>query len=230
MNYRHRNKRILAWRYAMALPRSLWYNLRLLPWGQARRLPILISNRTIVDALTGEVVLKAEGLRIGMVKVGFTTFQGSDYRRERTRLSIRGRLVVEGECSLGAGSSVEVAEGGVLTIGPEFNLGPRSLIICHKEITFGRFDRISWGCTLMDTDQHALVDEEGKRVNPDRAIVFGDNVWMGCHTIVTKGVTLADNTTVAAGSRLAGRYEEPMTVLAGNPATVVRRGVKREQQ
>lgn len=230
MNYRHHIKRMLAWRYLMAMPRSLWYNLRLLPWRQARRLPILISNRTSIDALTGKVEINASNLRVGMVKIGFNTYQGSNYRHDRTRLNLRGRMVVEGECSLGAGSSVEVAEGGVLTIGPQFNLGPRSLIICHKEITFGRFDRISWGCTLMDTDQHALVDEEGKRVNPDRAIVFGDNVWMGCHTIVTKGVTLADNTTVAAGSRLAGRYEEPMTVLAGNPTTVVRRGVKREQQ
>lgn len=230
MNYRHHNKRILAWRYLMAMPRSLWYNLRLLPWRQARLLPILISCRTKIEALSGEVKIAADELRMGMVKVGFTTFQGSDYRRERTRLNIRGKLVVEGDCSFGAGSSVEVAEEGVLTIGPQFNLGPRSLIICHKEITLGTFDRISWGCTLMDTDQHALVDGDGNRVNPDREIVFGNNVWMGCHTIVTKGVCLADDTTVAAGSRLAGRYEESMTVLAGNPATVVRRGVKRQQQ
>ncbi len=229
MNYRHHNKRILAWRYLLSMPRSLWYNLRLLPWRQARRLPILISNRTAVDALSGTVELTAADLRTGMVKVGFTTFQGSDYRHERTRLNIRGKVVIEGDCSLGAGSSVEVAEEGLLTIGPQFNLGPRSLLVCHHAVTFGTFNRISWNCTLMDTDQHALVDTEGRRVNPDRPILFGSNVWMGCHTIVTKGVTLADNTTVAAGSRLAGHYDEPLTVLAGNPATVVRRGVKRQQ-
>ena len=230
MSYRHRNKRILAWRYLMAMPRSFWYNLRLLPWRQARRLPILISNRTVIESISGEIDITATSLRTGMVKVGFTTFQGSDYYRDRTRLNIRGKMVIGGDCSLGAGSSVEVAEGAVLTIGPMFNLGPRSLVICHKDITFGTFDRISWDCTLMDTDQHPLVDIDGQRVNPDRSIVFGDNVWMGCHTIVAKGVSLADNTTVAAGARLAGRHDEPMTVLAGNPATIVKRGVKRQQQ
>ena len=81
----------------------------------------------------------------------------------------------------------------------------------------------------MDTDQHSLVDSDGCRVNNDCEIRFGDNVWLGCHVIATKGVTLADNTTVAAGSRLAGCYSEPLTVLAGNPAVVVRRGIKREQ-
>lgn len=229
MNYRHRTKRISAWRYLLAMPRSMWYNLRLLPWRQARRMPILVSNRTVMECLSGKVELDATDLRIGMVKIGFTTFQGSDYRRERTRLNIRGKLVLGGECSLGAGSSVEVAEEGVLTIGPQFNLGPRSLIICHKAITFGTFDRISWDCTLMDTDQHALVDGDGKRVNEDRPIHFGDNVWVGCHVIVAKGVSLADNTTVAAGACVAGRHEETETVLAGNPATIVRRGVKRQQ-
>lgn len=229
MNYRHHNKRMLAWRYLMAMPRSLWFNLRLLPWKQARRLPILISNRTSIDALSGKLEIHAQELRVGLVKIGFNTYQGSDYRHERTRFNLRGRMVVEGECDLGAGSSVEVAENGLLTLGDKFCFGPRSLLICHHSITFGTFDRISWCCTLMDSDQHALVDQEGKRVNQDRPIVFGNNVWMGCHTIVTKGVTLADDTTVAAGSRLAGRHEEPMTVLAGNPATVVRRGVKRQQ-
>ena len=230
MDERHRKRRIDALRFALALPRSMWYNLRLLPWGQARRMPLLVSNRTAVDSLSGEVELRATKLRTGMVKIGFATFQGSDYRRERTRLNLRGRMVIEGDCSLGAGSSVEVAEGATLTLGAGFNLGPRSLIVCHKAMTFGTFDRISWCCTLMDTDQHALVDGDGARVNPDRPVVFGDNVWMGCHSIATKGVTLADDTTVAAGARLAGHYGEEMTVLAGNPATVVRRGVKRERR
>lgn len=227
MNYRHRNKRKTAWHYALALPRSLWYNLRMLPWRQAWRVPILVSNRTVVECLSGELVISANELRMGMVKVGFATFQGSDYRHERTRLDIRGRMVIGGECSLGAGSSVEVAEGATLTVGPMFHLGPRSLLICHKAMTFGRHDRISWNCTLMDTDQHPLADGDGRRVNEDRPVCFGDNVWMGCHSIVTKGVRLADDTTVAAGSCVAGRHEESLTVLAGNPATVVRRGVKR---
>ena len=62
MNYRHHIKRMLAWRYLMAMPRSLWYNLRLLSWKQARRLPILISNRTSIDALTGKVEINASNL------------------------------------------------------------------------------------------------------------------------------------------------------------------------
>ena len=230
MNYRHHIKRQMAWRYLCALPRSVWFNLRMLPWRQARHLPILVSCSTVVEALSDRMVLNTDELRTGLVKIGFTTYQGSDWRHDRTRINLRGTMVVSGECSLGVGSSVEVAEEAVLTLGPRFNLGPKSLIICHKEMTFGCFNRISWECTLFDTDQHRLVDTDGKCVNPDRPVAMGDNVWIGCHVIVSKGVTLPDNTTVAAGTCLAGHFDETMTVLAGNPARVVKRGVKREMK
>lgn len=228
INERHQQKRRDGLRYLLALPRSIYYNLRLLPFRQARRLPLLISHRTVVRHLSAEVVLPDEKIRTGLVKIGFATFQGSDFGRERTLVDLRGRLVVGGECAFGAGCCVEVAEGAELRVGERFHLGPRSLLICHRAMTFGRSVRISWNCTLMDTDQHRMVDADGKVCNSDRPLLMGDNVWVGCHVIATKGVQLADNTTVSAGARLTGRYDEPCTVLAGNPATVVRHNVKRD--
>lgn len=229
MNERHRKKRLDAWRYALALPRSIWYNFRLLPAKQAVRLPLLVSHRTVMENLSGQLILKVQKPRAGLVKIGFTTCQNSNFHSERTRLNLRGTVVVEGDCSFGAGSCTEVAEGATLTLGSRFNLGPRSMLLCHKAVSIGTHGRISWDCTLMDTDQHALVDSDGNRTNPDREVVIGSNVWIGCNSIITKGTHIAHDCTVAAGARLAGHYDEPMTVLAGNPAAIVRRGVKREQ-
>ena len=227
MTDRHRKKILDACRYLLAFPRSLWLNLRLLPFHQAKRLPLLISHRTQIRNLNGTIVIDSQHLRAGLIKIGFATYQGSRFHRDRTMVDLRGTLTVKGECSFGAGCSVEVAQGAALTLGDKFHLGPNSLLICHKEMVFGERNRFSWNCTLMDSDQHPLVDSEGRTVNPDRAIITGNNVWVGCHTIVTKGVSLPDDTTVSAGARLAGHYLEPMTVLACNPAVVVRKGVKR---
>lgn len=227
MSERHRKKRRDAWRYLLAFPRSVWYNLRLLPFRQARMLPILISHRTKIEHLSAKVVILCSDLRPGLVKIGFATYQGTRFRRDSTMLNLQGTVEVEGECSIGAGSSIEVAQGATLHLGAQFHLGPNSLLICHHAMHFGNRNRFSWNCTLMDTDQHPLVDTQGQRVNPDREITTGDNVWVGCHVIATKGLSLPADTTVSAGARLAGRYLEPQTVLAGNPAVVVRRGVKR---
>ena len=227
MNERHRKKRLDALRFLLALPRSLWYNLRLLPLRQARHLPILLSHRTRVENLSGKITLDSPTLKTGLVRIGFNTCQCSDFRQDRTRLNIRGQWVIQGKCLLGAGCSVEVGEEGVFTTGSNFNLGPKSLIICHKSITFGAEGLTSWCCTIMDTDQHSLVDSNGNRCNPDRPVTVGDNVWLGCHVIVTKGTSLASDITVGAGTILSGQYLQPMTVLAGSPARIVRQGVRR---
>lgn len=227
MNERHRKKRLTAWRFFLALPRSVWYNLRLLPFKTAIRMPILISHRTVVQNVSGKFILHPENPRMGLVKIGFGTCQCTDFRYNRTILNLRGQWHIHGECSVGAGASIEVAENAILTVGNKFNLGPKSLIICHKAMTFGNDFLTSWNCTFMDTDQHRLVDAEGHVTNPDREISVGNNVWLGCNCLVTKGTTLADSITVAAGSTLHGSYPEPRTVLAGNPATIVKRGVER---
>ena len=230
MNERHRKKRLNAIRYVLALPRSVWYNFRLLPWEQARRLPLLVSHRTRVVNMSNKISLRADKLRIGLVKIGFNTCQMSDFRYHRTVLNLRGRIEIMGECAIGAGCKVEVSETGTLTLGERFNMGPCSLIVCHKGISFGKDVLTSWCCTFMDTDQHQLVDSEGHCCNEDRPIAMGDNVWCGCHVIVTKGTQICSHVTIGAGSCVHGVFAEEQTVIAGNPARVVRHGVARKME
>ena len=225
MTQRHRDKRLKAWRYLLAFPCSIWWNFRLLPLRQAVRMPLLVSHRTCMSFSHGSLRLDAVRPKVGLVKIGFATSQCSDFRHDRTRLDVHGLLHVAGYCAIGAGCSIEVSENATLTLGDDFHLGPRSLVICHRQITFGTHTLTSWNCSFMDTDQHELVDDGGRCVNADRPVGVGDGCWFGCHSIVTKGVVLAPRTTVGAASHPVGCYDEPDTVIAGNPAKVVRRGV-----
>ncbi len=227
MSLRHREKRRTALRYLLALPRSIVYNFRLFPLRQAWRLPLLLSHHTVVRDLSGHIEIQSPQLKTGLIIIGFNGCPNSDFRYHRPCICIQGNMVVKGNCAIGMGAAIEVAEDAVLTLGPMFCLGPRSTLICHKAMTFGNHSRISWDCTLMDTDQHALTDATGTRTNPDREVVFGDNVWLGHHVIVTKGTHLASHITAAAGARLVGSYDQPLSILAGNPATIVKQGVKR---
>lgn len=228
MSERHRQKRLAALRYVAALPRSIWYNFRLLPFRQARHLPLLVSHRTRFVNASGHIDLQADRLRVGLVKVGFATYQHTNFRHDRTLINLRGRIIFHGECAIGAGCSIEVSEEGKLTFGDNTLIGPRGLIICHHLITFGDWNRVSWCCTFMDSDQHRLINAEGQCCNPDRPIRLSDKIWIGCHVIVAKGTELAACTTVGTGSILHGSHTEERTILAGNPAHIVKRGVTRE--
>lgn len=53
------------------------------------------------------------------------------------------------------------------------------------------------------------------------AIVIGDDVFVGVDALILKGVTVGEGAVVGAGS-VVTQDVSPRTVVAGNPATVVR--------
>lgn len=52
-------------------------------------------------------------------------------------------------------------------------------------------------------------------------IVIGNNCFIGARAILLPGVSLADNTIVAAGSVVANSITQPGVVVAGNPARII---------
>lgn len=82
---------------------------------------------------------------------------------------------------------------------------------------------IGMNCLFMDTDGHPLsVDARNSLQTPSTApIIIGDNVFIGANVTVLKGVTIGDNTVVAAGS-LVTKSLPANTVCGGSPTTVLR--------
>jgi len=78
---------------------------------------------------------------------------------------------------------------------------------------------------IMDSDYHALWPPENRVINPaferDRDVIIGKNVWIGSSCMILKGVTIGDNSVIAAGSIITKNI--PSSVLAGGvPAKVIR--------
>jgi acetyltransferase-like isoleucine patch superfamily enzyme len=65
---------------------------------------------------------------------------------------------------------------------------------------------------IKDPDKHV----EGKDV------VIGEKCWIGMNSVVLPGVTLGDNTVVAAGSVVTKSFEDGYVVLAGVPAKIIK--------
>ncbi|PYL16620.1 MAG: hypothetical protein DME30_08980 [Verrucomicrobia bacterium] len=52
-------------------------------------------------------------------------------------------------------------------------------------------------------------------------ISWNVNVWIGMNAVILKGVTIGDNSVVAAGA-VVTKSIAPNTIVAGNPAVVVK--------
>jgi acetyltransferase-like isoleucine patch superfamily enzyme len=86
----------------------------------------------------------------------------------------------------------------------------------------GRDCLIAPFCYFVDSnhgyERHALIREQKMTAEP---ISVGDDVWIGAHVIVTKGVRIGTGAVIAAGSVVRKDVPE-YAVVAGNPAEIVK--------
>ena len=212
-------------RVLRGLPKTIYFNLRCLPFRQAIRLPILVSHRVALYDLSGTVTISAP-IRPGLVLLGFGEVGAFDYKRSRSVWQVAGGVVFDGPARLGNGFKLSVADTGVVSFGSEFVLSAESQIVSRERISFGRGCLISWDVLVLDTDYHPVTAEGEGPASAQAPVACGDRVWIGARSCVLKGVTLGDDVVVAAGSVVARSEPESKVVIAGNPARVVREGVQ----
>jgi acetyltransferase-like isoleucine patch superfamily enzyme len=99
--------------------------------------------------------------------------------------------------------SIINAAGGI-TIGDHVMTGPRVTLYSQNH----RF-----------SDQAKLISEQGYALLPVR---IGNNVWLAANVIVLPGVTIGDDVVAAAGAVITKDVESG-SLVAGNPAKVIRR-------
>ena len=98
-----------------------------------------------------------------------------------------------------------------------------NLLICSKNrIVIGDDCLIGHNVEFMDFDGHNLAPSQ--RRNGDgiaEEIIIGKNVWFGNNVIILRGTQIGDNSVIAAGSVVKGRFGSNV-VLGGVPARVIK--------
>lgn len=203
---------------------TLRLNFKYLPFRQAVRLPIWVSRRARIRKAGGKVSINCP-ISTGMIRIGLDAVGIFDNKRSRSIWQVSGDVVFNGRCFIGHGSKLSVQMGGVMIFGRNFGCTAESSFVVSRRITIGDDCLFSWNVLMMDTDFHPIYDREQNILNPPKPIVIGDKVWIGCRTLVTKGVSIADGTVVAAGSIVSRNIVEPNCVVGKNPMQVLRRDV-----
>lgn len=132
----------------------------------------------------------------------------------------------------------DVGPRGHVKLG-EFALVHGARIICDSEILIGDYTLISWNVVLMDSYRVPLAAAERRRELewiatrsprpagvpsgeiPATPIRIGRNVWIGFDACVLPGVTIGEGAVVGAKS-VVFENVPPYTVVAGNPARLIR--------
>lgn len=135
------------------------------------------------------------------------------------------------------------SEKGEVIIGENVHLGgitfiSRNKIEIHNDVT------MAWGITIYDHNSHSIYWEERKKDNQqcyddyvncngnnvankdwtcvaDKPVIIASKVWVGFDVTILKGVTVGEGAVIGAKS-VVTQDVEPWTVVAGNPAVVVK--------
>ncbi len=176
----------------------------------------ILSHQNV--SIKGLKNLETKGvLRIGGNPVGFI------HKSDKTHLNISGKLVFNDNFAVGRGCRFDIGENAIASFGKGCITANSCFVIMHG-LEIGDRCAISWNCQFLDDDFHE-IDYSGK-IKKDNQIKIGDHVWIGCNVTVLKGAIIPDGCVVAANSVVTRQFKEKNVLLAGNPATVIKRDVQ----
>jgi acetyltransferase-like isoleucine patch superfamily enzyme len=149
-----------------------------------------------------------------------------------------------------ADPGVCIGRGATVYLGTMFDVGPRgrvrvgryalvngAWIICDATVEIGDYALISWNVVMMDSYRLPLdpvarrrelkalpFDPQRRPAVPTtaRPIRIERNVWIGFDCCILPGVTIGEGSIVGARS-VVTQDVPPYTIVAGNPARVIRR-------
>ena len=74
----------------------------------------------------------------------------------------------------------------------------------------------SFDNVIMDTDSHVILDSEGGLMNPNKEVVVGNHVWVGCRNTILKGSNIPNGCIIGSGSIITKNLGSPYSIYIGN--------------
>lgn len=142
-----------------------------------------------------------------------------------------GMVEIGNNCSFGykkggfnRGGSIELQaryNSSKIKIGDNVATNNNIMICAANYIEIGNDTLIGQYVTIMDHEAHDINPTKRREIGKIGTIIIGKNVWIGNNVIILKDSHIGDNTIVASGAVISGKY--PCDIIVGGvPAKIIK--------
>ncbi|RLJ67126.1 maltose O-acetyltransferase [Lacinutrix venerupis] len=110
----------------------------------------------------------------------------------------------------------------VISFGNNININNSFSVVSEKSITIEDNVLIGYNCSIIDSDFHDLEpSNRNNNTQKKESVLISKNVFIGNNVSIFKGVTIGENSVVAASSVVTKSFPSNV-VVGGNPAKIIK--------
>ena len=214
-----------------SLPKTVFFNFKILPFKKAIKLPYFVSCNLIIKGINRKnFISNLQDYSFGMCRIGISGSETGLLIKNKSLLYIHnnGKIIINGPISLSRGIYLE-SNGGTIIFGSNVKMNTGCYIEAERaKISIGDSCSFGWNCTVKNCDGHFIVDN-GSKLDNCGDIHIGNHCWICSESSVLKNGFLGDDCVLGYRSILTKKISGDGNLLyVGQPAKIIKSNINWE--
>ena len=123
----------------------------------------------------------------------------------------------------GSNNSIEIGKGTTFGGVRMVNVGENNTIAIGEHCLFS--DHIE----IWASDTHSIYNEKNEKLNIEKPVIIGSNVWVGSRVIILKGIEIGEGAIIGMGT-VVTKNVPSKTISVGSPNKVIKENIRWENE
>lgn len=179
--------------------KTIYLNFKILPFEQARHLPIVVFGQCSISSLSGKIVF-TDTVKFGIITFGhrFEIFKKANNSAE---IFLEGVWELTGPAQFGYDFKLYIEKNASFKTGIMNTFANNTKIVCTNKILLGDHVKIGDESQIIDTTFHNMYDLDlGKSIEKKGEIIIGSYIAVGNRVSITKNTNIPDYSIIASNS------------------------------
>lgn len=224
--FKKRNMHPSIFELLISIPKTLWFNFKILPFKKAIKLPFFISCFVKTKGINRKsFIINYDNVSLFSSRIGIGGTENGLLMKKRGILYIHnnGKIIINGKLNLSRGIFIE-CDNGTIVFGDNVKMNNACFLKCVlSKIEIGNNTSFGWNCIIQNNDGHYLV-QNGIDLKNNGDIYIGNHCWICSYCTILKNAYLGNNCVLGMKSLISSKISSDDNLLyAGSPAKVIKK-------